>query len=262
MTNNLSDLINFKKYDISAIGSKPYEALISLCHKQIDANGLCLLPDFVKNSFYDGVIAEVRENEEKGFYNESWRSPFGKESRKAQENSIQTRASMKTFAYDLLTPNSKLRLLYESDIFTEFLKKILRVDNFFKCADPLVSCLVTSLKDNDELGWHYDPNDGVVTLLLQKPDKGGEFEFVPNSKESSHEVSEKELSIVDNQDEDIISLAQNPGTLAIFNGSNSLHRVAPVAGNSERIVAVLSYSEVPDFIFSSNIRKNFIGRSF
>ena len=104
MTNNLSDLINLKKYDISGIGSKPYEALISLCHKQIDANGLCLLPDFVKNSFYEGVIAEVRENEEKGFYNESWRSPFGKESRKAQENSIQTRASMKTFAYDLLAP--------------------------------------------------------------------------------------------------------------------------------------------------------------
>ena len=182
MANNLSDLINLKKYDISAIGSKPYEALISLCHKQIDTNGLCLLSDFVTNSFYDGVIAEVKDNEEKGFYNESWRSPFGIESTKAQENSIQTRASMKTFAYDLLAPNSKLRLLYESDIFTEFLKKILRVDNFFKCADPLVSCLVASLKDDDELGWHYDPNDGVVTLLLQKPDKGGEFEFVPNSK--------------------------------------------------------------------------------
>ena len=27
MTNNLSDLINLKKYDISAIGSKPYETL-------------------------------------------------------------------------------------------------------------------------------------------------------------------------------------------------------------------------------------------
>ena len=261
MTDNLSDLINLKKYDISTIGSKPYQALISLCHKQIDTNGLCLLPDFVKKGFYEGLIAEVRENEEKGFYNESWRSPFGKESRKAQENSIQTRASMKTFAYDLLTPNSKLRLLYESDIFTEFLKKILRVDNFFKCADPLVSCLVTSLKDYDELGWHYDPNDGVVTLFLQKPDKGGEFEFVPNSKESNHGVSEKELSIIDNQDEDIISLAQDPGTLAIFNGSSSLHRVAPVEGNSERLVAVLSYSEVPDYIFSSNIRKNFIGRT-
>ena len=261
MANNLSDLINLKKYDISAIGSKPYEALISLCHKQIDTNGLCLLSDFVTNSFYDGVITEVKDNEEKGFYNESWRSPFGIESTKAQENSIQTRASMQTFAYDLLAPNSKLRLLYESDIFTEFLKKILRVDNFFKCADPLVSCLVASLKDDDELGWHYDPNDGVVTLLLQKPDKGGEFEFVPNSKESSHEVSDNELSIIDNRDEDIISLAQNPGTLAIFNGSNSLHRVAPVAGNSERIVAVLSYSEVPDFIFSSKIRKNFLGRS-
>lgn len=51
MTKNLSDLINLKKYDISAIGSKPYEALISLCHKQIDTNGLCLLPDFVKKVF-------------------------------------------------------------------------------------------------------------------------------------------------------------------------------------------------------------------
>ena len=261
MTNNLSGLINLKKYNISAIGSEPYEALISLCHKQIDTNGLCLLPDFVTSGFFDGVISEVKDNEEKGFYNESWRSPFGIKSRKAQENSIQTRASMKTFAYDLLAPNSKLRLLYESDIFTEFLKKILRVDNFFKCADPLVSCLVASQKGGDELGWHYDPNDGVVTLLLQKPDNGGEFEFVPNSKESINEVSEKELSILDNQDEDIISLAQNPGTLAIFNGSNSLHRVAPVARNSERIVAILSYSEVPDFTFSSEIRKNFLGRS-
>ena len=74
-------------------------------------------------------------------------------------------------------------------------------------------------------------------------------------------MSDKELSILDNQDEDIISLAQNPGTLAIFNGSNSLHRVAPVAHNSERIVAILSYSEVPDFTFSSEIRKNFLGRS-
>ena len=112
MTDNLSGLINLKKYDISAIGSKPYEALISLCHKQIDTNGLCLLSDFVTSGFFDGVISEVKDNEEKGFYNESWRSPFGIKSRKAQENSIQTRASMKTFAYDLLAPNSKLRLLY------------------------------------------------------------------------------------------------------------------------------------------------------
>ncbi len=75
-------------------------------------------------------------------------------------------------------------------------------------------------------------------------------------------MSEKELSIVDNQYEDIISLAQDPGTLAIFNGSNSLHRVAPVVGNSERIVAVLSYSEVPDFIFLQRLGRTSLGELF
>ncbi len=262
MANGLSDLINFKKYDLSAIGSNSYKALVTSCHKQIDKNGLCLLPNFVTDSFVEEVIAEVKGQEEKGFHSESWRSPFGNESKKAQENPVQTRASMTTFAYDLLAPQSKLRLLYESNVFTDFLKEILRVDNFFKCEDPLVSCLVASCKDNDELGWHYDPNDGVVTLLLQKADSGGEFEFAPNVKGVKDKISEKELSIIDNQDEDIISLVQNSGTLSIFNGSNSLHRVAPVAHNSERIVAILSYSSVPNFTFSSRTRINFLGRSF
>ena len=27
--------------------------------------------------------------------------------------------------------------------------------------------------------WHYDGSDAVVTLMLQKADEGGEFEFAP-----------------------------------------------------------------------------------
>ena len=73
--------------------------------------------------------------------------------------------------------------------------------------------------------------------------------------------TKKELSILDNQDEDVISISQNPGTLSLFNGSNSLHRVAPVDKNSERIMDILSYSNRPDYMFSSSIRNRFLGRS-
>ena len=31
----------------------------------------------------------------------------------------------------------------------------------------------------DELGWHFDGADFVVTLLLQAPEAGGAFEFAP-----------------------------------------------------------------------------------
>ena len=257
----LSNVVNLKKYSLDDLNSKASSELISSCHSQLDSDGLCLLPNFVTAAFIDEIISEVKEQEMKLFYTEHWRTPFGTGSIKGKKNVVQTRASMRSFGYDLLKPDSKLRLLYESDIFLAFLRKILKNDKLFKCIDPMISCLITICREGDELGWHYDPNDGVVTLLLQKSTNGGEFEFVPDVASPGIEPTKKELSILDNQDEDIISISQNPGTLSLFNGSNSLHRVAPVDKNSERIMAVLSYSNEPDYMFSSSIRNRFLGRS-
>ena len=55
-------------------------------------------------------------------------------------------------------------------------------------------------------------------------------------------------------------LAFPPGTLVMFRGHHSLHRVTPVRGPRARLVAVLSYTREPGVTFSPYARKLFYGR--
>lgn len=51
------------------------------------------------------------------------------------------------------------------------------------------------------------------------------------------------------------------GTLNVFAGKNSLHRVSTVEGRSSRLVAVYSYYERPGVLFSEKERLGFYGRT-
>ena len=42
--------------------------------------------------------------------------------------------------------------------------------------------------------------------------------------------------------------------LSLFNRKKTLHRVAPVENNSERIMTILSYSGEPNYIFCDDVR--------
>lgn len=52
-----------------------------------------------------------------------------------------------------------------------------------------------------------------------------------------------------------------PGTLNVFTGRHILHRVAPVQGPADRVVAVFSYAETDDVVFTTQERIGFYGRS-
>jgi len=129
----------------------------------------------------------------------------------------------------------------------------------------MVSCIMTVCRDGDELGWHYDPNDGVVSLLLQAAEQGGGFEFVPDLRGDLRgddaAATARELDVLDGDGPDILRPRQEPGTLSLFNGYRSLHRVAPVGPGRERIMALFSYARTPGYVFSPKIRENFFGRA-
>ena len=52
-----------------------------------------------------------------------------------------------------------------------------------------------------------------------------------------------------------------PGTLSIFAGSKSLHRVTKVEGNCSRLVAVFTFASQPGFQNTPEVQKMFWGRS-
>ena len=52
-----------------------------------------------------------------------------------------------------------------------------------------------------------------------------------------------------------------PGTLNVFRGRNTAHRVTEVIGERPRIIAVFSYYERPGVTFSEEERLGFYGRA-
>jgi len=52
-----------------------------------------------------------------------------------------------------------------------------------------------------------------------------------------------------------------PGTLAIFCGKYSVHRVTEVRGWGERFIALFSYDRTPDMQFSEMSRLSTFGRA-
>ena len=55
-------------------------------------------------------------------------------------------------------------------------------------------------------------------------------------------------------------LALEPGTLVLFRGRNSIHRVSPNESDKTRMLAVLAYNAEPGIELSESARMTFYGR--
>ena len=261
---SISDIIDLERYPIVDLTTTAAQSVISACHKQIAQNGLCLLPNFILPSTLNNILEEAGSLAPAAHRTEHWRATLnGVDSDQTSTLVKATRACMGSIAYDRLGADSALRQLYEWDGFTAFINAVLNNNKrtFYRTDDALVNCMLTVLNEDDELGWHYDPNDGVVSLLLQAPEKGGEFEFAPNIRAPSPQAEEHELAVLGGGYEALISHPIQPGTLSLFNGHRSLHRVAPVSGQRERIIALFNYAEKPGYQFRGDIHRRFFGRT-
>jgi len=253
----VSEIVDLQRYPVADVVSEAAQATIAGCRAALSQDGLCLLPRFVNADALSAMCGEARALTGGAHYTEHWRAtPNGVTDGAASVLPKATRASISAIACDRLDAASPLRMLYEWDGLTRFIAAVLNDGPLYRTTDPLVSCMLTVFGDADELGWHYDPNDNVVSLLLQEPDSGGEFEFAPAVRGDR----EAERAVLDGRYDNLVSPRLIPGTLSLFNGYRSLHRVAPVAGEKPRIIALFNYSQQPGYVFSDDTHHKFFGR--
>ena len=96
--------------------------------------------------------------------------------------------------------------------------------------------------------------------MLQPPDEGGSFEYVPQIRGLENE-KEIVARVLKGSRDEVVGLPFTPGTLLIFGGSQTLHRVTRVHGGQPRLVPVLCYSEQPGMMNSESVRNLFWGRT-
>ncbi len=162
---------------------------------------------------------------------------------------------------DQVDQQSSLRILYDNAVFRQFLCHVLNEKQLYPYGDTRSSINIHFARQGQELGWHFDNSSFATTLLIAKPEGGGKFEYLKNIRDA--DAGENGYEKVDQILAGNIesgSLAAEPGTLMLFRGRNSIHKVTPTGGNKTRMLAVPAFNSEPDISLSESARMTFYGR--
>ncbi len=158
-------------------------------------------------------------------------------------------------------PGSLLVRLYEWPNLAAFLAATMEKPGLYVMDDPIACANVMRYTAGEALNWHFDRSEFTTTLLLQAPGSGGGFEYRTGLRSGDDPNYDGVARLLEGRDPEVETLSLAPGNLNVFRGRNTAHRVTPVAGARERIIAVFSFYERPGVLFSEEERIGFYGRA-
>ena len=164
--------------------------------------------------------------------------------------------------HDLIPQDSYLRTIYNSTVFQCFIQSLLSLDEIYPYGDTLSSINYNYYENHQQLGWHFDNASFAITLMIQSPASGGNFQYVVDARNVKENTVNVQLidSVLQNKYSPQ-ELQVEEGTLVLFYGSNYLHRVTPVTSNKHRVVVTLNYNLKKNIKLSENARLTFFGRT-
>lgn len=239
---------------------------VQSCKDRLDADGALVLAGFFSEESVASVAAEALTQIDNVFYAGSTHNVYltDPDSRYAADHPFnrQVVSSKGLIADDQITASSPLREVYNDPEFRAFLAGVLGIDELHPYDDPLSSINVHFASAGRELGWHFDNSSFAVTMLLQAPEVGGVFEYVPSVRDSSvgDMAFDRVADVLDGQ-QAVRTLDFDPGALVLFRGRNALHRVTPVEGLVTRLLVVFAYNDQPGVRLSDSALTTFYGRT-
>jgi hypothetical protein len=284
----LKDIVNLNLYPLYL---DPKEDTLPQQLDQHNNSVAITLPNFLLPNAIQRLVHESTINMHKAFYTSKdhthnvYLTPIDPSLPLDHVYNRQVTSTKGCIQTDQIPSDSYLLTLYHNEDFKRFLQNMLNVQGLYPYEDPLSSINVHYASEGQELGWHFDNSAFAITLLLQEPEEecGGVFEYVPNVRDSSLlsslSLSSNHLATNDAEKhhqamgysmvEKILNgeivpntLDIKPGTLVLFRGRDSLHRVTKVmGGNKTRIIVVLAYNEKPGVALSEEARRTFFGRT-
>jgi hypothetical protein len=260
----LADVIDLARYPIDDLDSPRGRALVDYCRAALAFEGACQLPGFMRPDAVDSLVAEALEKRDRSYRTDDTHNVYFEKvvdsTDPGDPAGVLEHSSKNAIAWDLVDQNSPLRIAYESDALTRFLGEALSMKDFHRYADPFGAASLMIFDSGDELGWHFDRSPFAVTVMLQPSRLGGEYQYHHHLRSEADENAAGVLAALTGEQRGRITLPNEPGTLSMFRGHHSLHRVTPVSGDRVRINAVLAYSAKPGDKLNALTQELFYGR--
>ncbi len=264
MTISAAKMVDLQRYPIADLEGTESREFALQCRQRYQDTGLCMLPDFITPAAHKILTAEAKAITSQAYFCKSTHNAYLTENDPNIAADDVSQRQEKTFVgsvpYDQIAEDTCLRQLYLWDPLMEFIGFVLGKNEFYRFADPLGACSINVFVEGGEHGWHFDESEFTVTLMLQAPESGGAFEYVPKIR---GEANERDIvsAVLDGDRSQVIELPFSARTLLIFGGQATIHRVTRVDGKRPRLVPILCYSEQKDLKNSEAVRKLFWGRS-
>ena len=235
------------------------------CRSRLDSKGVLCLPKFLKPEVLHALVDAAAEVEKHAYFTTSthnvYLTPKNPELPKSHVFNLQVVSTKGCVCDDIISANSPLRHIYNNADFKKFICQVVGVDSLFPYEDPLSSINIHYAPKGKELGWHFDNSEFAITLLLQAPEAGGEYHYIKDLRDANAGEMNFEgvKAALEGRLEPTV-LPIEPGTLVLFRGRNSLHRVTPTKGKISRYLVVLAYNGKPGVSLSETARQTFYGR--
>lgn len=260
-----ASLVDLERYPLLRPASDTYKRVVADAQSQLKASGAAELPGFLSPAGVDALTRDAdalapRSHLSAGqgtAYLELPDFSLPPDHPRLHFADYRVRA----VAYDLTPYGSPLRRLYECDPVTALIEAVLDRGSIYRYADPFGALNLAVMGEGDELQWHFDQTDFVVSLAIQSAESGGDFEVVPRIRSAQDEHYEDVSAVLAGDRRRVETLPMRPGTLLVFEGRHSLHRVSPIVGSRWRHVGLLAYDTEPGTVGSDLLRADRYGRT-
>ena len=247
------ELIDTERYPVESLESERGRELVEGCRASVEDHALCLLPGFVPSEIVQQMVKETAPAIGEGFPFENQRPAYADDGNRWSTDHPRGMLHHCRYRQILnyqISNDALIRRLYLWPALTEFIRQVIRAPALFQSACPHFALTLQISDAGDCNGWHFDGNDFVVSLLLQAPDSGGEFEYAANIRNYDDQNYPGVARVFSDPDTYAERVALTSGTFALFEGDQSIHRVRPVGKTrAPRVIALLSYDRRPDQIY-------------
>jgi hypothetical protein len=261
----MNDVLDLERYPLDGRDPPALAALVRSCRDDFAAHGMFNLDGMIRPAGIERAVRELTPlSERRAFTHERRHNVYFDDAvggLPADHSALQRFDTVHHTLCDDQLAGTLVHELYEWAPLRMFLARVLDKPHLYLMSDALARVNVIRYSAGETLNWHFDRSLFTTTLLIQAADEGGEFEYRSNLRSDTDANHAGVARVLAGADDGIRINPLAAGTLNIFAGKNTLHRVSTVRGRRDRIIAVFSYYEQPDVQFSAAERMGFYGRT-
>jgi hypothetical protein len=248
---DIGQIIDLSSYPLDRPGSADLQTLIASKKKELEQQQYCCMPGFLIEQRRQKIAEAVETQQENTNRADNQRNiyleqkPSGSLPEDHPKN-IFARGCYNMMGTHLLQQDSPLRQLYYWQPMQQFVADIVGEPMLYPNADPYQPVNVLCHGKGDRSAWHFDSSNAfTMTLMLQAPESGGNFQMSPNTRSDSDPNYSGIKKLLQGDQDNVVQISRSEGELVIFRGCNSAHRVTSIEGNRRRMMCVMVYETEP-----------------